>query len=194
MFGNQQMTVWSYLKRFLFTDEIYVFTPQGELRNLPLNSTVLDFAYAIHSEIGNTCIGAKVNHKLTPLNYKLKSGDQIEVIASDSQKPQMEWLDFVITAKAKSSITKSLKAEIKNRIEVGKNTLEKELNTLNVHPSSRVFKKLLPAYEVLNKDELYSKIGSGIISLDNLKKVLKKKSKKGKYVGVGIIVKLIIGK
>ena len=161
----------------LFASEIMVFTPKGHMKPLPKYATALDFAYDIHSEIGDTAIGAKVNYKLVSLNYKLKSGDQIEIIASDSQKPQMEWLDFVITAKAKSNITKSLKAEIKNRIEVGKNKLEKELNTLNVHPSSRVFKKLLPAYEVLNKDELYSKIGSGIISLDNLKKVLKKKSK-----------------
>lgn len=161
----------------LFASEIMVFTPKGHMKALPKTSTALDFGYEIHSEIGDSAIGAKVNHKLVPLNYQLKSGDQVEIISSDTQKPQMEWLDFVITAKAKSSITKSLKAEIKNRIEVGKKILEKELKDLNVHPSSRVFKKLLPAYEVLNKDELYSKIGSSIISLENLKKVLRKKTK-----------------
>ncbi len=161
----------------LFSSEIMVFTPKGHMKALPKNATALDFAYEIHSEIGNTAIGAKVNHKLMPLNTQLKSGDQVEIISSDTQKPQMEWMDFVITAKAKSRITKTLKAEIKNRIQVGKKILEKELKNLNVHPSSRVFKKLLPAYEVLNKDELYSKIGSSIISLDDLKKVLKKKTK-----------------
>ena len=160
----------------LFASEINVFTPKGHIKSLPKNATALDFAYEIHSEVGDNAIGAKVNLKLEPLSYKLKSGEQVEIISSEIQKPQREWLGFVITAKARSSITKSIKAEKSNRIEFGKSMLEKELKKQNVHPSSRVFKKLLPAYDVLNKDELYSKIGSEIISLDNLKKVLKKNS------------------
>ena len=161
----------------LFASEINVFTPKGHIKSMPKNSSVLDFAYEIHSEVGDSAIGAKVNRKLVPLSYKLKSGDQIEIITSQQEKPKKEWLSYVITAKAKASITKALKADISNRIELGKSILEKELKNQNVIPSSRVFKKLLPAYDVLNKDELYSKIASGIISLKNLGKVLKKNSK-----------------
>ncbi len=161
----------------LFSSEILVFTPKGHIKSIPKNATVLDFAYEIHSEIGNKAIGAKVNRKLVPFSYKLRSSDQVEIITSDKSKPKQEWLNYVTTAKAKSNITKSLKSEISNRIERGKEILEKELNKHNVKPSSRVFKKLLPAYEVSSKDQLYSMIGSGIIKLNDLKKVLGKKSK-----------------
>ncbi len=91
----------------LFASEILVFTPKGEIRNLPKDATALDFAYDIHSQIGNKAIGAKVNYRLEPLNHVLKSGDQVEIITSDKAKPQREWLDFVITAKAKASINSS---------------------------------------------------------------------------------------
>ncbi len=161
----------------LFASEIFVFTPKGDIKTLPAESTALDFAYEIHSEIGHKAIGAKVNHKLVPLNYKLKSGDQIEIITSDKFHSRREWLNKVVTAKARSFIKASIKAETKNRIEKGKKMLEEELSKLNLKPSSRIFKKLLPGYEVTSKDELYSKIGSSIIKLDNLKKILKKNTK-----------------
>lgn len=164
-------------KMNLFASEIMVFTPKGDLKNLPKNATALDFAYEIHTEIGNKAIGAKVNHKLAPLNHLLKSGDQVEVITSGKQRTQKEWLKYVKTAKAKSAITQAIKDDNKNRIEKGKQILEKKLHELNVQPSSRVFKKILPAYQVLSKDELYSKIGTGIIQLDDLKKILKKNTK-----------------
>lgn len=161
----------------LFSSEIHIFTPKGQIRTLPKNSTALDFAYDIHSEIGNTAIAAKVNHKLVPLNHVLSSGDQVEILTSDKKKSQREWLDYVVTAKAKTAISDSLKAESKNRIELGKHILEEKLSEMNLTPSSRIFKKLLPEYEVISKDELYSKIGSGVISLDDLKKVLRKNTK-----------------
>jgi guanosine-3',5'-bis(diphosphate) 3'-pyrophosphohydrolase len=161
----------------LFASEIFVFTPKGDIKTLPAESTALDFAYEIHSEIGHKAIGAKVNHKLVPLNYKLKSGDQIEIITSDKFHSRREWLNKVVTAKAKSSIKASIKAETKNRIQKGKKILEEELSKLNLKPASRIFKKLLPGYEVTSKDELYSKIGSSIIKLDNLEKILKKNTK-----------------
>jgi guanosine-3',5'-bis(diphosphate) 3'-pyrophosphohydrolase len=161
----------------LFASEIFVFTPKGDIKTLPAESTALDFAYEIHSEIGHKAIGAKVNHKLVPLNYKLKSGDQIEIITSDKFHSRREWLNKVVTAKAKSSIKASIKAETKNRIQKGKKILEEELSKLNLKPASRIFKKLLPGYEVTSKDELYSKIGSSIIKLENLKKILKKNTK-----------------
>jgi GTP diphosphokinase / guanosine-3',5'-bis(diphosphate) 3'-diphosphatase len=164
-------------KMNLFASEIFVFTPKGEIITMPQSATCLDFAYEIHSEIGNKAIGAKVNHKLVGLSHKLNSGDQVEILSSERQRPQREWMDFVTTAKAKSSIKQALKSETKNRIEKGKKILEEQLGIIGLRPSSRVFRKLLPAYEVVSKDELYSKIGSGIILLDDLKKVLKKNTR-----------------
>lgn len=161
----------------LFSSEIHVFTPKGELKTLPKDASALDFAYEIHSHIGNKAIGAKVNHRLVPLNYKLNSGDQVEIITSDKQRLQKEWLELVITAKAKTAIKNALKSESKNRIEKGKGLLETKLKDLNLTPSSRIFHKILPAYEVSSKEELYSKIGSEIIKLDDLEKILKKNTK-----------------
>lgn len=180
MLENPQENALEFLDEFklnLFTSEIVVFTPKGDTRSLPKGSTALDFAYEIHTEVGNKAIGAKVNHKLVPLSYQINSGDQIEIITASSQKPTWELLNYATTAKAKASIKGVLKTETKNRIEKGKSILENKLNELGVQPSSRVFKKILPAYEVNSKDELYSKIGSGLLSLDNLKRILKKNTK-----------------
>ena len=180
MLENPNSDALEFLDEFkmnLFSAEIIVFTPKGDLKTLPKYSTTLDFAYEIHSEIGNKAIGAKVNHKLVPLNHVLRSGDQVEIITSNKQKIQKEWFDHVQTAKAKTSITDAIKAETKDRIQKGKSILESKLKELKVHPSGRVLRKVLPEYEVVNKDELYSKIGSGIVKLDNLKKILKKNTK-----------------
>ena len=94
--------LWIFWIPFLFSSEIFVFTPKGELKTLPQGATALDFAYALHSDVGNKCIGAKVNHKLVPLSHKLSSGDQVEVLTSRSQTPQAEWLNFVTTARART--------------------------------------------------------------------------------------------
>jgi GTP pyrophosphokinase len=161
----------------LFASEIFVFTPKGDTKTLPVNSTVLDFAYEIHSEVGHKAIGAKVNHKLVPLNYVLKSGDQVEIITSDSNRTRLEWLDTVVTLKAKAAIKDALKAENKNRIEKGKRLLESRLLDLKLRPNARIIHKLLPAYEVSNKEELYSKIGTGIITLEDLDEILKRNTK-----------------
>lgn len=180
MLENPQENALEFLDEFklnLFTSEIVVFTPKGETRSLPKGATALDFAFEIHTGVGNKAIGAKVNHKLVPLSYQINSGDQIEIITASSQKPTWELLKFATTAKAKAAIKGALKTETKNRIEKGKNILETKLNELGIQPSSRVFKKILPAYEVYSKDELYSKIGSGLITLDNLKRILKKNTK-----------------
>jgi guanosine-3',5'-bis(diphosphate) 3'-pyrophosphohydrolase len=161
----------------LFASEILVFTPKGHIKTLPQKATALDFAYEIHSEIGNRAIGAKVNHKLVSLNHVLNSGYQVEILTSDNQRVSREWLFYVTTAKAKSAIKAALKAETKDRIEKGKQVLEDKLKEYNLKPSSRIFKKLLPAYEVRSKDELYSKIGTGIVSLEDLKKILRRNTK-----------------
>ncbi len=161
----------------LFASEIFVFTPKGKIISLPANATVIDFAYEIHTEVGDKAIGAKVNQKLVPLNYSLLNGDQVEVLTSESQHTQRDWLDFAITAKAKSSIRSSLKEENKILIENGQKILEKKLKEINLHPNSRIIKKLIDGYEAENKEDLYMKIGMGIFSLDDMKKVLKKNTK-----------------
>ena len=161
----------------LFANEIQVFTPKGQIKTLPQKSTALDFAYEIHSMIGNTAIAAKVNHKLLPLNQILFSGDQVEIITSDKKRTQREWFNEVVTTKAKTSIKNNIKAENKNRIERGMVIFEEKLKENHVTPNSRVMRKVLDAYEASTKDELYSKIGLGMITLDDLPKVLKKNTK-----------------
>jgi guanosine-3',5'-bis(diphosphate) 3'-pyrophosphohydrolase len=165
-------------KMNLFSSEIMVFTPKGRLISLPKGASALDFAYEIHTEIGNKAIGAKINYKLNPTNAVLMSGDQVEIITSDIAKPEKEWLSFVRTARAKEAIKDALKTETTNRVQKGMEMLEAKLNELGVSPNAEILKKLLLAYDVLNKDELYSGIELGIIDLDNLKKILRKTTSK----------------
>jgi GTP pyrophosphokinase len=104
-------------KMNLISSEIQVFTPKGHIKTLPVKATALDFAYEIHSEIGNSAMAAKVNYKLVPLNHVLNSGDQVEIITSDKKRIQREWLDYVVTAKAKGTIMNAIKSENKHRTE-----------------------------------------------------------------------------
>ena len=154
---------------FLFTDEIYVFTPQGELRNLPVKSSVLDFAYAIHSEIGNTCIGAKVNHKLTPLNYVLKSGDQVEIITSKKQMPKEEWFDYVVTARARTRIKNAIKEEKKKYSENGKIKLEEYIHQLGLELNGAILKKLQQKYNYRSTTDLYYDIANNLIGFKEIR-------------------------
>ena len=164
-------------KLSLYTSEIVVFTPKGEARKMPYGATALDFAYDIHSKIGNNAISAKINHKLEPITTQINSGDQIEIITADNARPKPEWLDIVTTAKAKTAIKSFLKRERQNNIERGMQMLEEKMKSLNINLSGRVLRKIIPIYECSNKEELYSKIGAGIVSLDDLEKVLKINSK-----------------
>ncbi len=164
-------------KLSLYTSEITVFTPKGEQRTLPFGATALDFAYDIHTKIGNKAIGAKINHKIEPITKQINSGDQIEIITADNAKPKAEWLDIVTTTKAKQAITSFLKREQQNNIERGLAIFEQQLAKFDIQLSGRVLRKALPAYGCYNKDEFYSKIGAGIINLDNIEKVLKSSSK-----------------
>lgn len=164
-------------KLSLYTSEIVVFTPKGEARKMPFGATALDFAYDIHSKIGNNAISAKINHKLEPITTQINSGDQIEIITADTARPKPEWLEIVTTAKAKSAIKSFLKRERQNNIERGMQLLEEKMKSLNIQLIGRVLRKIVPIYECNNKEELYSKIGAGIISLDDLEKVLKVNAK-----------------
>ncbi len=165
----------------IFTNEILVFTPKGEVRPLKRGATALDFAYDIHSEIGNHAIGAKVNYKLEPLSHILESGDQVEIITSETQIPQREWLNFVTTTKAQAKIKDAFKDERKKNIEEGKKILTQTAKENNVILNSVVLTKLMHHFEVRDKEELYCKIGGNFVDLSNFKKVVQRK-RRNKYV------------
>ena len=165
-------------KLSLYTSDIVVFTPKGQAHSLPYGVTALDFAYEIHTKIGNHAIGAKINHRIMPVTARLNSGDQVEIITAEAARPKAEWLDAVVTSKARQAIQDFLKGERQDNIEYGMRLLEESLAEHNVTLSGRVLRKLMPAYDCKNKDELYSKIGAGIVKLDNLGKLLKENSSK----------------
>ena len=173
-------------KMNLFSSEILVFTPKGTLVSLPKEATALDFAYEIHTEIGNKAIGAKINFKLLPINTVLNSGDQVEIITSEIAKPQKEWLQFAKTAKAKESIKDALRKETVNHIQKGMTLLETKLKEIDLVPNAEILKKLNVAYNVMSKDELYSGIGIGTIDINNIKKILKSQGSKGGLSFLGI--------
>ena len=157
----------------LLSSDIYIFTPKGESKTLPKGSTALDFAYNIHTQVGNKAIAAKVNQKLLPLSHVLSNGDQVEIITSDSGKPKREWLNFVRTNRARNFILDSIKAETKDSIKEGRLFLTSKLKERNITTKSRVIKKLIDYYKAGSKDELYHKIGIGLIDLSDLETALK---------------------
>ena len=155
----------------LFAEEIYVFTPKGELKTLPHNATALDFAFEIHSDVGLKCIGAKVNQKLVPLSHPLKSGDQAEVITSKKQKPKEDWLKFVVTAKAKSKIKDALKEDKKKIAKEGKLILERKLHHLKIPVTADNIKQIAIYYKVHSTQELFYRIALQNINLKKLKEL-----------------------
>ena len=162
-------------KMNLFSSEIMVFTPKGFLVSLPKGASALDFAYEIHTEIGNKAIGAKINYKLNPINSILMSGDQVEIITSEIAKPDNEWLSFVRTSKAKEAIKNALRNDSKDSIQRGMEILDSKLKENALPNNNEVLKSLILSFEVQNKEELYFGIGLGRLNLENLKKRLKKK-------------------
>ena len=160
----------------LIKTDILVFTPKGEQKSIEKGATALDFAYAIHTHIGNKAIAAKVNLKLVPLSYVLKTGDQVEIITAENEKPKREWLDFVKTRKAKSIITDFLKSERQETVKIGKRMLNDQLEALGEKMTDKTVNMLMKAYDVFDSkpEELYFRIGTGRIRLSNLSEVLKK--------------------
>jgi GTP pyrophosphokinase len=151
------------VKMNLFSSEIFVFTPKGEIKTLPQGATALDFAYTIHTRIGDHCLGAKVNHTLAPLSQQLRSGDQIEILTSQSVTPQPEWLNFVTTAKARTKIEASLRRQRRRIAENGKNMLDELFN--NEPIENTLLNKILQSYKADNKEDLYFMIGNNDVSL-----------------------------
>lgn len=168
-------------KMNLSMDEIYVFTPKGELRTMAVGSTALDFAYEIHSDLGDHCLGAKVNNKLVPLSYTLQSGDQLEIISSEKQSPKEDWLNFVKTSKARSRIKSALKEE-KRKIAIdGKESFERKIKKLKLNFTEEDLPKLLKYFSVQDSLDFFYRIEKGIISSQQLKTFYSEETKKSWY-------------
>jgi guanosine-3',5'-bis(diphosphate) 3'-pyrophosphohydrolase len=172
MLKNPDSNALEFLDDFkmnLFSDEIFIFTPKGALIQLPLNATALDFAFEIHTDVGASCIGAKVNHKLVPLSYKLQNGDQVEVITSSKQTPKEDWLNFVVTAKAKAKIKSALKEEKRKVAEDGKEILERKLKSLKITYNSENIHKLSYYFKLPSTQDLFYNVAKGLIDMKDLK-------------------------
>ena len=156
-------------KRSFLAEEIYIYTPKGDVKMLPVGATALDFAFAVHTEVGVKCIGAKVNHKLVPISHKLKSGDQVEIITSNKQKPSEDWLNFVVTAKARSRIKDALKEAKRTVAEEGKYTVQRKLEGMGVSFNIHNIDELVAFYKLSAPLELYYQVAVKAIDLKELK-------------------------
>jgi len=169
--GSNALDFVNDFKLNLFSDEIVVFTPNGEMRNLPANATALDFAYDIHTQIGRQCIGAKVNHKLVPLSQPLRSGDQIEVITSKKQLPKEDWLNYVVTAKARHKIKQSLREQKRKIAGVGREAVQMQLRKWGAKVNNANVAALVEYFRCTSAMDLYYRIARGKHSLDGLTKM-----------------------
>jgi guanosine-3',5'-bis(diphosphate) 3'-pyrophosphohydrolase len=156
-------------KTSFLAEEIYVYTPKGDVKMLPVGSTALDFAFSIHSAIGSKCIGAKVNHKLVPISHKLRSGDQIEIITSNKQKPNEDWLNIVVTAKAKSKIKDALKEEKRKIADEGKYIVQRKLESMGTKFIQQNIDELVTFYKVPSQLDLFYDVARKTIELKELK-------------------------
>jgi guanosine-3',5'-bis(diphosphate) 3'-pyrophosphohydrolase len=162
----------------LFAEEIFVFTPKGEMRTLPANATALDFAFDVHTKIGEKCIGAKVNHKLVPLSHSLKSGDQIEVITSSKQTPKEDWLGYVVTARAKAKIKNALKEEKKKKAEEGREILERKFIHAKLDFTVQNINNFVTYLRLPSAQELFIRVALGMLDLKTVKAYIRDKDKK----------------
>lgn len=156
-------------KTSFLAEEIYVYTPKGDVKMLPVGSTALDFAFSIHSAIGVKTIGAKVNHKLVPISHKLRSGDQIEIITSNKQKPSEDWLGFVVTAKARSRIKDALKEEKKKIADEGKYTVQRKLESVGAVLNQHNIDELVQFYKLTSHLDLFYQVAIKNIDLKEIK-------------------------
>ena len=172
MLTSQDANSIDFLQDFkvsFLAEEIYVYSPKGDVKMLPIGASALDFAFAVHTAIGERCIGAKVNHKLVPIGHKLRSGDQIEIITSTKQKPNIEWLKYVVTTKAKTKIKDSLKEEKRKVAEEGKYTLQRKLDNIGAAMSQANIEEITAFYKLSSPLDLYYDIATKKIDLKELK-------------------------
>jgi guanosine-3',5'-bis(diphosphate) 3'-pyrophosphohydrolase len=170
--GGEDISSIDFLQDFktsFLAEEIYVYTPKGDVKMLPIGSTALDFAFSIHTAVGSKCIGAKVNHKLVPIGHKLRSGDQIEIITSNKQKPTEDWLTLTVTAKAKNRIKDVLKDEKRKVAEDGKVLLEKKLQSIGAKLTQHNLDELVSHFKMPSSLDLYYRIAVKQLDLNELK-------------------------
>ena len=178
---NPDVNAVDFVEQFklnLYAKEIYIFTPNGDIKSLPKGATPIDFAYAIHTEVGMRCRGARVNGKLVPLSHELKSGDQVDIITSINQKPKLSWLDMAITARAKSKIKNALKDEQKLIGEEGKAVLARKLRHLKVPFNEKTINELVNYFKLKTSLDLFFRLGNGSISNQQLKDFIAQRNNK----------------
>ena len=161
----------------LYTDEVFVFTPKGDLRQLPAGATLLDFAFDIHTAVGASCVGGKVNGKNVTIRYVLQNGDHVSIIRSKNQKPKQDWLSFVVTSKAKSKIRQALNEERTRSAAEGKEMLMRRLKNWKLNYGDAVIQKLINHYDYKTAQDLYCNIESGKIELLQIKEILTSEEK-----------------
>ncbi len=164
------------IKLNLYSKEVFVFTPKGEIKILPSDSTALDFAFAVHSDLGMKCLGAKINGKLVPISYKLQNGDQVDILSSQNQKPKADWLDFVVTSKAKSKIKNFLNSQKSDLVDQGKELLQRKLRHAKLNFNDDEINKLQKYFGLKTSQELFLKFQSGEIDTADLRKYIESKS------------------
>ena len=172
---NPELNVVDFIDDFkmnVYADEIFVFTPKGDLKKLAAGATLLDFAYEVHSGVGDRCVGGKVNGKNVTLRHKLQNGDQIVVDTANHQRPKMDWLDFVVTTKAKNRIRASLNEEVKRQAEIGKEVLLRKVKNWKIDFSDDSIRKLLKEYKFKLAQDLYYNIAIGKIDTLEIKELL----------------------
>lgn len=157
----------------LFSEEIYVFTPKGEMKILPTRSTVLDFAYEIHSELGKHCIGGKLNHKIVAINHTLNNGDQLEILSSKKQRPSEDWLQYVVTSKARAGIKDILKDERRRIIDIGRKSLENIFEEKKLTFNSGNVGKIMEFFKIPSQQELFYSIGVGNFKISDMENFMK---------------------
>lgn len=160
----------------LYSKEIFVFTPNGDLKALPKRATALDFAFAIHTQVGMNCRGAKINGKLKPISHELKSGDQVEIITAKNQKPNVGWLEFVVTARARTRIKNALNEDQKIIAEEGKEILTRKLRHLKINLNEKVVNELVNFFKLKTSLDLFYRVGSGSIENNQLKEFISKRN------------------
>ena len=158
------------IKLNLYSKEVFVFTPKGEIKLLPSGSTALDFAFSVHTDLGMKCLGAKVNGKLVPISYVLVNGDQVDILTSNNQKPKADWLDFVVTSKAKSKIKAALNSHKSDMVEEGKEILQRKMRHAKIAYNDDEINKLQKFFNYKTSQELFLNFQSGVLDTSDLKK------------------------
>ncbi|HMU06546.1 MAG TPA: RelA/SpoT family protein [Kaistella sp.] len=164
------------IKLNLYSKEVFVFTPKGEIKILPIGSTALDFAFSVHSDLGTKCLGAKVNGKLVPISYVLQNGDQVDILSSQNQKPKLDWLDIVVTSKAKSKIKAYLNSHKNEASQEGKETLQRKLRHAKINFNDEEINKMQKFFNLKTSQELFMAFQDGTLDTGDLRKYIESKS------------------